>query len=387
MKYLVIGDSNSMHIFNFVKTFLLPSGYDVYLLTLSTQPIREDYREYYRQNKITVFSIADKNYKSLNKRDSASRVVNLWRKLRLMKYVPHVDICHVHSVYKTAIAMVLSNRKKFDRLILSYWGGDIEDRKPETIKLRERCFPIADVITVTVQQTMHDFWAVHGHAYDKKLRVTRFSTKGIDCIAQLSRTTTRNDCRDYYHIPCNKICITCGYSAYAEQHQDDCLREMMKLPAELREKIYVIVPMQYGRFDEEYIQRVHRAKSECDYECTILEEYVPFEVSAKLAVATDIYLHLRDSDAFSNSLKEHVYAGSTVVTGKWLKYIELEQMNAPIVSIESIEELHNILSELIGNARIADTFKLFAPMYELYSTSSVRDQWEDTVAQALMGDK
>ena len=272
--------------------------------------------------------------------------------MRLMKSVPHMDICHVHSVYKTAMAMVLANRNKFDRLILSYWGGDIEDRSPETVKLREKCFPLADVITVTVQQTMRDFQALHGHVFDDKLRVTRFSTRGIDCIAGLRNTTTRMECRDYYGIPRDKLCITCGYSAYAEQHQDQCLREMMKLPAELREKIFVIVPMQYGRFDEEYIGRVYQAKSECDFACTILEEYVPFEVSAKLAVATDIYLHLRDTDAFSNSLKEHVYAGSTVVTGKWLNYIELEQMHAAMVSIGSMEELCDTLAKLIRTVKI-----------------------------------
>lgn len=383
MKYLVIGDSNSMHFFNFVKTFLLPSGYDVYLLTLSTQPIRNEYREFYRQSNVKVYSIAEKNYKNLNKTDRISRVINLWRKFRLMKSVPYVDICHVHSVYKTAMALVLKNRKKFDKLILSYWGGDVEDRSPETIKLREKCFPFADVITVTVQQTMHDFWAVHGHRYDEKLRVTRFSTKGIDYIKQLSKTTTRSECRDYYKIPHDKLCITCGYSAYAEQHQDQCLQEMMKLPAKLRNKIFVIVPMQYGRFDAEYIKRVHQEKEKCDFDCTILEDYVPFEVSAKLAIATDIYLHLRDSDAFSNSLKEHVYAGSTIVTGKWLKYIELEQMQAPIVSIDSIEELHSILTELISVAKSKDEINLFHPIYELYSTESIRLQWRETVDKVI----
>lgn len=41
MKYLVIGDSNSVHIYNFVKTVLLPNEYEVYLITLSVKPIRE----------------------------------------------------------------------------------------------------------------------------------------------------------------------------------------------------------------------------------------------------------------------------------------------------------------------------------------------------------
>ena len=383
MKYLVIGDASSMHIFNFVKSFLLPSGYEVHLLTLSTLPVKEDFRAFYREQGVAVHAIAEKNYKRLERTDKLSRLLNLWRKFRLMKEVPHVDVCHLQSVYKTSVAMVLKNKRKFDHLILSYWGGDVEDRAPSTLKLREKCFPLADVITVTVQQTVHDFHEVHGHTYDDKLMVSRFSTKGLDCIHQLQKTTTRKECREAYGIPEGKIAVTCGYSAYAEQHQEQCLQEMMKLPRELRERLFVIVPMQYGRFNQAYIDRVHAQKEKCDFDCVILEEYVPFEMSAKLAIATDIYLHLRDTDAFSNALKEHVYSGSTVITGTWLKYIELEEMQAPMISIDSIDHLSETLLTLLPNTEIAEEISLFAPMYDLYSTENIVEQWNKVIAFAI----
>ena len=384
MRYLVIGDSNSMHIFNFVKSFLIPAGYEVHLLTLSNFPIRTEFREFYRQNNVVVHSIAEKNYRRLDKTDKISRLLNLWRKFRLMRSVPHVDICHIHSVYKTSVAMVLKNKKKFDKLILSYWGGDVEDKNPSTIKLREKCFPLANVITVTVQQTINDFHEIHGHAYDDKLKISRFSTKGLDCINELSKTTTREECRACYNIPEDKICITCGYSAYREQHQDQCLEEIQKLPEEIRRNLFVIVPMQYGRLDDtEYFEKVEKAKNNADFDCVILKEFVPFEMSAKLAVATDIYLHLRDTDAFSNALKEHVYSGSTVITGRWLKYIELEEMGAPMVIIPSIDTLSKHLEKLIPTIKIKKDFVLFDPIYEMYSTKSINDQWKAVVDTAL----
>ena len=384
MRYLVIGDSSSVHIFNFVKTFLIPSGYEVHLLTLSTTPIKKEFRDFYRENNITVYSVAEKNYKRLNKTDKFSRLLNLWRKFKLMRSVPHVDICHIHSVYKTSVAMVLKNKRKFDKLILSYWGGDVEDKNPSTIKLREKCFPLADVITVTVQQTINDFYEVHGHKYDDKLKISRFSTKGLDCINELSQATTREECRACYNIPKDKICITCGYSAYREQHQDQCLEEIQKLPEEIRRKLFVIVPMQYGRLDDmEYFEKVEKAKNNADFDCVILKEFVPFEMSAKLAIATDIYLHLRDTDAFSNALKEHVYSGSTVITGTWLKYIELEEMGAPMVIIPSIDTLSKHLTALIPTIKIKKDFDLFEPMYEMYSTKSINNQWKAVVDTAL----
>lgn len=384
MKYLVIGDANSMHIFNFVKTVLLPREYEVHLLTLSNMQVRESYRSFYSENGIFLHSIAEKGYSGLDKNDRVHRLLNLWRKLRLMKDIPKVDVCHVQSVYKTSMIMLLKNKKKYDRLILSYWGGDIEDRNESVVELRRKCFEFADAITVTVMQTYNEFREIYGNKYDDKLYVSRFATAGIDCIKSFEGKVSRRECRESYGIPEGKICITCGYSAYREQHQDRCIEEIAKLPEDIRKKLFVIVPMQYGKLDDtEYFERVEAAKAKADFDCVILKEFVPFEMSARLAVATDIYLHLRDTDAFSNALKEHVYGGSHIITGSWLKYIELEEMNAPMTVIDSFDELNETLLEILKDFEIKKELELFSPIYELYATEKIAEQWGRVVDIAI----
>lgn len=384
MKYLVIGDANSMHIFNFVKTVLLPREYEVHLLTLSNMQVRESYRSFYSENGIFLHSIAEKGYSGLDKTDRVHRLLNLWRKLRLMKDIPKVDVCHVQSVYKTSMIMLLKNKKKYDRLILSYWGGDIEDRNESVVELRRKCFEFADAITVTVMQTYNEFREIYGNKYDDKLYVSRFATAGIDCIKSFEGKVSRFECRESYGIPEDKICITCGYSAYREQHQDRCIEEISKLPEDVRKKLFVIVPMQYGKLDDtEYFERVEAAKDKADFDCVILKEFVPFEMSARLAVATDIYLHLRDTDAFSNALKEHVYGGSHIITGSWLKYIELEEMNAPMTVIDSFDELNETLLEILKDFEIKKELELFSPIYELYATEKIAEQWGRVVDIAI----
>lgn len=375
MRYLVIGDAGSMHIYNFVKTVLMPRGYEVHLLTLSADPVRENYRKFYSENGIIVHSIAEKGYKNLNKKDKFHRLLNVFRKLRLMKELPCVDICHVQSVYKTACLMVLRNRKKFKKLIMSYWGGDIEDRARAVVRIRKKCFDIADAITVTVQETYDEFRRIYGEVYDKKLRISRFATDGIGCIKKLSTEKSREECRELYGIPKGKICVTCGYSAYASQHQDWCLIIISRLPEEIRKKIYVIVPLQYGRYDKEYLEKVRGLAKNCGAECSLLEEFVPFEVSAQLAIATDIYLHLRSTDAFSNALKEHVFASSYVIKGDWLKYPELEEMKAQVESIPSFRVLGERLVKAISEVEISNEIKLFEPIYQMYSPDAVKNQW------------
>lgn len=383
MNYLVIGDANSMHIFNFVKTILLPQNYKVHLVTLSTRPIRLEYMDFYHANSVTVHSVAEKGYQDLNKTDRLHRIKHLLRKFRLMNEVPYVDICHIHSVYKTSLLMLLLNKKKFGRIILSYWGGDIEDKTNSVIKLRAKCFEIADAITVTVQETYREFQRIYGHKFDEKLSICRFATDGLNCIHELSMSMSRHECRETYGIPSDRVCITCGYSAYAEQHQDKCLEIIQKLDEKIRKKIMVIVPMQYGRFDLNYIAKVKKIAESSDFPCRVLEEFVPFEKSAQLAIATDIYLHVRDTDAFSNALKEHVYAGSLVIKGDWLKYPELDEMGAKVHSLSTLGELGACLTDLLSGFEISEEICLFEPIYELYSTEAIKKQWSCVIDRCL----
>lgn len=374
-KYLVIGDAGSMHIYNFVKTVLLPREYEVHLLTLSVEPVRELYRNYYLENGVILHSVAEKGYKDLHKKDKFHRVLHLLRKLRLMNEVPYVDICHIQSVYKTSLEMVRLFRKKYGKLILSYWGGDVEDRSEYVVNLRRKCFGFADAITVTVERTREQFEEIYGKEFSHKLYVCRFATNGLDCIKEIAEKNTLENCRQAYGIPNGKICITCGYSAYEEQHQDKCLEMINGLDGGIKQKLFVIVPMQYGRYNQPYIDRVEETAKKCDFEVKILTEFVPFEMSAKLAIATDIYLHVRDTDAFSNALKEHVFAGSTVIKGDWLIYRELERMKADICSIPDLDALPDMLLKTVENYSPADGIKLFEPIYDLYSTENIVKQW------------
>lgn len=384
IKYLIIGDANSMHIFNYVKTVLEPQGMEIHLLTLSTLPIRKMYRDYYKETGVYVYSIAEKGYRNLEKKDIIHRGIQLLEKIFLMFEVPKVDICHVHSVYKTSLYIIRIFRYKYRKLILSYWGGDIEDITPSVVKLRDRCFKSAVAITVTVKQTKEQFQKLYGHQYDEKLYVCRFATAGLECIRNIQTMMSRTQCRDIYQIPKNKVCVTCGYSAYEEQHQDICLKQIGKLSAELRKKIHVIVPMQYGRFNLEYINRVKKYAKEANVSYEILEEYVPFEKSAMLAIATDIYLHVRDTDAFSNALKEHVYASSIIIKGNWLVYRELDEMHADIKSIDSLEEIPKVLTKLLREPDcIKKDIVLFDPIYQLYSTQSIAAQWNEIINKAI----
>ena len=145
------------------------------------------------------------------------------------------------------------------------------------------------------------------------------------------------------------------------------------------------MPLQYGKLEDGYVQEVKNIAEKCDFQCLILEKFVPFEESVKLAIATDIYIHLRDTDAFSNALKEHVYAKSHIIKGDWLKYPELDEMEASIISIPKYEELIPNITSLMDLIKISNgEIEVFEPIFELYSTQAIKKQWEDVILKVLM---
>ena len=385
-RFLIIGDANSMHIYNFVKNILNDEKFEISVMTLSSQRVREEYRNFYKKNKVTLYSIAEKYGKGKNLRNKTilDRLKNFIRKYKLAKSLPEFDICNIQSVYKTSLLFYLQNKRKFKHLIASYWGGDIEDTSSLVLKLRKKCFAHADVVTVTTQDVLEKFKVIYKNCYDNKVRICRFATAGIECIKDTFEKLGVEECKKQMHCPLDKLCVTVGYSAYEDQHQDLIIEKISTLDQEIKDKLFISVPMQYGSCPKQYIDLVKEKAKNSGCEYVVLQEYATFEKKALEAIATDLYIHMRDTDAFSNSLKEQVCSGSSIVVGSWLKYYELEQMNADFTYLDSFDKIPDVVLDVLKKKKEK---QFFQPIYDMYSFESVKKQWQEVFDVVLMEDK
>lgn len=383
-RYLIIGDANSMHIYNFVKNVLNDGKFEVSVMTLSAQRVREEYRDFYQKNNITLYSIAEKYGKGANLHNKTilERFKNFIRKFKLARSLPKFDICNIQSVYKTSLLFYLLNKHKFKHLIASYWGGDIEDTSSLVLKLRKKSFDKADVVTVTTQDVLEKFKVINKNRYDNKVRICRFATAGIEYVRDAFEKLGVEGCKKQINFPLDKLCITVGYSAYEEQRQDLVIDRISTLDQEIKDKLFISVPMQYGKCSQKYIDLVKEKAQNSGCEYVILQEYVTFEKKAAEAIATDLYIHMRDTDAFSNSLKEQVCAGSAIIIGSWLKYYELEQMNADFIYLDSFDKIPGVVLSNLENKKEK---QLFQPIYNMYSFESVKKQWQE-VFDVVLGE-
>ena len=309
MKYLIISDAASMHVYNFVRFFLAGEGNEIYILRHSLMEIPEQYQRFYDENNITVFT-ADSPDASSNKLSTAKR---FFRKCRFLLKLGKVDVCHIHYLHMQSILLYKLFRKNFSKLILTYWGTDVLIPSAKEIEKQKTILPYADKITVTVKNSKNVFCERFGHKYDDKLEVVHFPSGAVPKIKEISETKSKQECRKEIGVPDGKLLLVCGYNADPAQRQDICLKEISMLSQEQKNRLHIIVPVQYNRYDLGYIKRVKEEAASCGCSYEVLEEYVPFERNAVMCLATDIYLNLRTSDAFSNAMKEQITAGSLIL--------------------------------------------------------------------------
>ena len=379
IKYLIISDASSMHIYNFCKNMLSGRGYDIYILRHSVKDIPKQYKEYYKENNITVFSPG----KASDGKGKLATIKRFVRKLIFLAKLGKVDVCHIHYLHRSSCELYRIFKRNFKKLIISFWGTDILRPPQKEFEAQKKCVPYADLITVTVEHSKDVFRQKFGTEYDKILTFGRFAGGGIQGIHDFAPKKTIKECREEFNIPDGKLCVVCGYNADPTQHQDVICNEISLISEEIKNKLHLIIPLQYGVISQQYVEDVKLAAEKCGCSYEILEEYVPFERNSIMCLATDIYLNLRDSDAFSNAMKEQMYSGSVMIQGSWLKYKELDDCNAPVVKIDSLSELHTALEDLARKTEIKEEIELFDPIYNIFSIESVRKNWDENLGNIL----
>ena len=79
----------------------------------------------------------------------------------------------------------------------------------------------------------------------------------------------------------------------------------------------------------------------------ILDSFLSSEDAAALRYATDMFIHVQVSDAYSSSVQEYLLCNKKVINGSWLRYDEFEDNGkAPYFVVDNF----GTLSETIVKA-------------------------------------
>ena len=215
---------------------------------------------------------------------------------------------------------------------ITIWGSDFYRASKSDLHKKLYYLEHAKIIQVETESVKNDIANVFPSIEDK-IKVCNY---GIDLFDYIN--SQRNKKNQYLKIDTkNKIVLTCGYNGSRGQQHFKIIEELSKLPKEIKQKLFLFFPMTYGVPNAEYIGKLKKNICSLNIPYHIFTKRLSEYELADLRLMTDIALNIQITDAFSSSLVEHIYAGSTLVVGKWLPYSFFSKRGIHYIPIEERE--------------------------------------------------
>lgn len=230
------------------------------------------------------------------------------------------DVLDFHVFHRGIDAPIkkLIDKKKIK---ITIWGSDFYRadtvRREQQKNIYEKC----DCIQVATTGIKQDFLNYY-KKYEEKIYVSNFGVKLFDDIIEIEKRGFPNR----FKIDNNKgkTMIVCGYNGSEAQQHLRIIGAFQNIRKELKEKVFIIVPMTYGA-NTEYVNLISAELDKTNINYQILQTHLTDQEIVQLRIEADLVVNMQTTDAFSGSLQEHLFAENLLLVGSWLPYSILEE--------------------------------------------------------------
>lgn len=277
-------------------------------------------------------------YKGIKSR--LSKIISLRRSLKkLCKY----DYIHIHSANITWLLVMDILKKKSSKVILTYYGSDYYRTQQYKLWIFKIYNWLVDEITFTSKRMQYDVLRKNRKILVKS-RVIKF---GVDVFNSIDRKLTRGKKKFKKESDINPehIVLTVGYNATKEQNHIEVLNILEKIKtSKMLPDFTVVLPLNYG--DEKYKEFL-LDNINYSYPIVVSTEFLTHDKISELRCLSDIMIHVQNSDQFSSSVLEYIYAGNVLINGTWLEYIELKEWGIKFEEVGSVSMLNEKIVEVV----------------------------------------
>lgn len=343
-KFLIVGDMNSIHNFNYVKNVLL-QHHDFKISAFNTSTpsdSKQKYYNFYVDNGIRIYG-------------------NIGIEQGLFYYIIHsiselikmdsYDICHVMYINHYICPLLALFSFKFRRIVFSYWGSDL--LRSNKLK-RILCWPLlikCDRLSF-ITKDMQKAFASIGTWYLKKSKdayILDFGNMFFETIDLYKNNISDDDYKDLQLLK-GKITVGIGYCYRTEMRQYETCKLILESNLIDKNFIQIAIPA-YGmpaNVKDKFIKMFELY----DVNYVIYDYFMePNEVS-KYRVLCDIFIHSQTTDALSSAMLEHLYAGTIVLNGEWLRYDVLDKENVYYRKFGALKDVIPNLLDVLNNIDI-----------------------------------
>jgi hypothetical protein len=131
--------------------------------------------------------------------------------------------------------------------------------------------------------------------------------------------------------------------------------------------------MTYG--DKLYKESIKNILQKTSLDYIVLEDFLFEDNNAYIKLASDVMINMLQTDSFSGSMQEFLYANNLVITGSWLPYEVLDNEGIFYYKIDDIYELKDKLMVILSNLNKENAIKNQQIIYSLSSWEANIKEW------------
>ncbi|MEG2604824.1 MAG: glycosyltransferase [Clostridia bacterium] len=372
-RVLMLADADSLWTMRFMQYLLLPAGYEVTLFPIWGDSGKFD--AFYRENGVTVYHDAH----TLPVIRHIPRV-RMWARVALnargLMALGPFDIVHNHYLSQRDLALGWRVARRFGACwSCGFWGSDLLRSSVQELKLMQKYLLRCHSISVHNQSNVEQIRRVYGEAVAQKTTLLYFGQTGFADIDRVHKTHDQAACKAHFGIAPERFTVCVGYSASSAQQQLPVLEQLGKLARERLERMTLVLQMTYCEDDAAYTRRVQEQAAKLPCQTVVLTRFMDAVESALLRSAADLFVLAIQTDAFSASMQEYLYAGAAVIKGAWLPYPQLAEMGITLAQFSGFDEIPALVERAMDGALQPLTPQQRALFPQRYSWDAVRESW------------
>lgn len=258
---------------------------------------------------------------------------------------------------------------------ITLWGSDTLRATKEDFIRKEHVFKYCRKIK-GIPKLLNVVSKEYGTRYDHKFHVAHFGNTNFPVIDRITEKTMSEWTRNLGISKDNKITVVCGYNRMSTQQHFIMLEALKDLDEKQKKQILVVLPMNYGIIETEYIKKVKEFMSGIGIEYTIIEDFLSAEPLAVLRLKGDIVINAQITDAFCGALMESLYCEKIVMIADWLDYPEYNDNGVYLIKY-SKDELKDKLQDVLINF---NEYKMKTKgnkerLYQVSSWDNAKHEW------------
>jgi hypothetical protein len=342
MKILIIGNSNSQYNINLCK----------YLKEYYKNNIQIDTLSLFHITNQEVYNYFDKVYApNLKLLNNIPKIRYYYRRFKLVQLsktiTTNYDICNIQSFEHYTEVFNNFIRKKCKKLIISYWGSDIN---VASHKFLEKQYPLNDFahcVTFCTEFLRDSYNNKLNKFSNKRKEIVELGSEPFGELISVKKTVKKKEAKSFLNLPLDKLILQIGYSGTITHQHLKILDKLELLTDEEKEKIFLILPMTYGSLPR-YQKSVVNKLNAINIRFKVLTEFLNNRDLSVLRRSTDLFITLSTSDDCCSTLLEHLYLGNKIISGKWLPYSFIEdKWCGKICWVNDFEDFFNKIKHYI----------------------------------------